>query len=361
MAFITYENHRNPHITIHLDGCSQIAKRGGQHKHGQGGYQLHDNYSMARSYAESTGLSNIIDCSFCINREPPAVRILPLDFAEFPGCRTIPDVQQRFFLDDLPSREAGLFRYRKRGLKAEAGTAVLFQCESRIIASAVFQRAVPFAHRDAEGFEGGLSFDVRTIHVFDPIDAEGLRRIWPTFTSFSHVRQSLDPPSLFSAFVRGLTGIASPQGRLTAEEAVDELFEPEDGDSRPLADRQIRERRGQTAFREALRQRYGDRCMVTGCTILAMLEASHIKPYRGQSDNHQQNGLLLRSDIHTLFDLDLLGIEPNTLKVELHPDVTAEYGSLAGQTLRCTEDKGPSQEELRRRYQTFRTRLQGPA
>jgi len=36
MSYVTYENRNNPHVTIHRDGCSQIAKRGGEHQYGQG-------------------------------------------------------------------------------------------------------------------------------------------------------------------------------------------------------------------------------------------------------------------------------------------------------------------------------------
>jgi hypothetical protein len=122
-----------------------------------------------------------------------------------------------------------------------------------------------------------------------------------------------------------LGGSSAVDSRLHAEEADQaesskgEGYIPEGVDRRPLVERQIRERRGQRHFRDALRKRYGDRCLVTGCEVLAVLEAAHISPYRGEEDNHPENGLLLRSDVHTLFDLDLLGIEPEKLRVELHP------------------------------------------
>ena len=64
MAFTTYTNRANPHVTIHCDGCNQIKKRGGEHKHEQGEYRQHATYNDARHYAEDTGLK-IIDCSFC--------------------------------------------------------------------------------------------------------------------------------------------------------------------------------------------------------------------------------------------------------------------------------------------------------
>lgn len=59
--YVTYENYRNPHITIHKNGCHQIAKNGGG---GEGKYMGFSNYNDAHGYAESLNLS-IIDCSFC--------------------------------------------------------------------------------------------------------------------------------------------------------------------------------------------------------------------------------------------------------------------------------------------------------
>jgi hypothetical protein len=134
-------------------------------------------------------------------------------------------------------------------------------------------------------------------------------------------------------------------------------YTPTDGDQRQEVERQIRERRGQQHFRDLLRERYGDKCVVTGCTVLAVLEAAHIKPYRGENDNHPENGLLLRSDIHTLFDLDLLGIEPERLQVELHLSLTGEYGHLAGKPLQCVPGRRPSGTALRLRYSKFQGKL----
>lgn len=134
---------------------------------------------------------------------------------------------------------------------------------------------------------------------------------------------------------------------------------PQDGDERALIERQIRERRGQQSFRNDLRKRYGDRCLVTGCKVLAVLEAAHIKPYQGEKDNHPENGLLLRADIHTLFDLDLLGIEPQSLRIELHPDLaeSAAYKHLASKTLRCPDKRRPSIDALKLRYKLFQERF----
>jgi hypothetical protein len=133
-------------------------------------------------------------------------------------------------------------------------------------------------------------------------------------------------------------------------------FVPIEEDRRKVVARQIRERRGQQQFRDALRQRYGDCCLVTGCEVLAVLEAAHISPYRGEDDNHPANGLLLRADVHTLFDLDFLGIEPDDLRIEIHPAVAKEYGTFAGAILRCRSRQRPAQKALSLRYEEFRKR-----
>src|SRR5208283_1458549 len=110
---------------------------------------------------------------------------------------------------------------------------------------------------------------------------------------------------------------------------------------------------GQQGFRNALRKRYGNRCLVTGCKALAVLEAAHIKPYQCEGDNHPENGLLLRADIHTLFDLDLLGIEPDGLRIQLHPSLAAEYAKLGRKELACKPKVRPSKEALAVRYKLF--------
>jgi hypothetical protein len=90
-------------------------------------------------------------------------------------------------------------------------------------------------------------------------------------------------------------------------------------DARLSIVRSVVQRQGQGDFRRALLHAYGGRCTISGCSIEAVLEAAHIIPYRGPETNHVQNGLLLRADLHTLFDLDLLWIDPDTLSVLVAP------------------------------------------
>lgn len=63
-----------------------------------------------------------------------------------------------------------------------------------------------------------------------------------------------------------------------------------------------RARLGQGSFRVLVTEAYDRRCAVTGERTLPVLEAAHIKPYSSMGPHAVENGLLLRSDLHILFD-----------------------------------------------------------
>jgi putative restriction endonuclease len=112
----------------------------------------------------------------------------------------------------------------------------------------------------------------------------------------------------------------------------------------------IVQRRGQRAFREALMRAYGGRCAITGCSIGDILEAAHIYPYRGGATNHVTNGLLLRSDLHTLFDCGLIAIDEAEFKVLIAKELGgSEYERYRGRLLRLPDNPSfrPSGDALR--------------
>ncbi len=112
--------------------------------------------------------------------------------------------------------------------------------------------------------------------------------------------------------------------------------------------RLINERRGQDGFREKLKQAYGSRCAVTGCTLLEVLEAAHIIPCSDMKMDVVPNGLLLRADVHTLFDKGLLTITEKYC-VRLHPSIEEEdYIQLDGRALLLplAEVNWPNQKAL---------------
>ena len=137
---------------------------------------------------------------------PPMVRILPMDFRkEFEG-RSVEDVQQNFFLVELPSRKDCKYGYHKSGLKAPSGTIVLFQYDSRLIASARLTGTEKFQEPEDGGYEGALYFDSKSITIFDPVGPTRVSRIWPEFKGFGRVKWSLSPER-YPKFVEELSGI----------------------------------------------------------------------------------------------------------------------------------------------------------
>ena len=70
----------------------------------------------------------------------------------------------------------------------------------------------------------------------------------------------------------------------------------------------VRARVGQQAFKGLILTSYDRRCAITGNHIQPTLQAAHIRPVSLKGENRVDNGLLLRSDVHTLFDLGYLGL-----------------------------------------------------
>lgn len=100
------------------------------------------------------------------------------------------------------------------------------------------------------------------------------------------------------------------------------------GDERDYAQRLIAIRRGQQGFRQGLLRAFGATCCVSGSQVEAALEAAHIRPYRGVGSHVAGNGLLLRADLHTLFDLRMMTVLPyGTVRVapELQGSEYEEY------------------------------------
>jgi hypothetical protein len=130
-------------------------------------------------------------------------------------------------------------------------------------------------------------------------------------TSFTHVAENLEP------------------------------FEPDSiEDARDRVFAEITRRRGQDLFRRRLVRAYNGKCAITGCAATVALEAAHIVPYRGHETNRVDNGLLLRADIHTLFDLGFIGIDPDTRRILVSSALhKTEYDDLEGRLLAEPRDR----------------------
>jgi hypothetical protein len=160
--------------------------------------------------------------------------------------------------------------------------------------------------------------------------------------------------SLIARFMQTRRSESESFEAITTPNEPDARYTPSFVDTRDRINRSIMLRRGQSTFRKGLVRRYGPRCMITGCELAYIVEAAHIWPYRGTADNHPDNGILLRADLHTLFDLDLLGIQPETLTIHLHHLAkSAGYSDFHGLQLRVGRNKKPSVEALKLRWSVF--------
>lgn len=120
----------------------------------------------------------------------------------------------------------------------------------------------------------------------------------------------------------------------------DTAFDPDaDEDSRLKVLAQVSRRQGAPRFRRALLQAYEGRCAMSRYDAEPALEAAHILPYRGPQTNHITNGLLLRADLHDLFDLGLVAVDTDTMTLQLRSELAGTmYETLAGQQLWMPSD-----------------------
>lgn len=118
-------------------------------------------------------------------------------------------------------------------------------------------------------------------------------------------------------------------------------------------------RLGQGSFRMLVAEAYGRRCSMTAERVFPALEAAHIHRYSRGGDHSLSNGLLLRSDLHKLFDLGYVSIEPDKLIIKVSRKIREEYENgrdyyrWDDQPLRLPEDRLalPSLEKLRYHFE----------
>lgn len=129
-----------------------------------------------------------------------------------------------------------------------------------------------------------------------------------------------------------------------------QFFDPQNSkDGRQAVVDMIIKRRGHPNFRHDLLQAYEYRCAITNFNAIDALEATYIVPFRGKLTHAPSNGLLLRADIHTLFDLGKVAIDTGTMSVVLADDLMeTSYRILLGRPLRYPKDDSqrPSTEAL---------------
>jgi len=149
----------------------------------------------------------------------------------------------------------------------------------------------------------------------------------------SYVAESEEGRALWSAVQQNIGLIQRVQDLGSAA--------PAESDRRFGAEYLARGRLGQGAFRVLVTDAYLRKCAITGEKTLPVLEAAHIKPYALEGPHSVRNGILLRSDLHKLFDLGYVTVTP-TLRLEVSSRLKTEwengreYYAYHGKELRCT-------------------------
>lgn len=115
----------------------------------------------------------------------------------------------------------------------------------------------------------------------------------------------------------------------------------------------FRPRLGQGGFRVRVTDAYGRRCSITGERTLPVLEAAHIRPLSASGLHRVDNGLLLRSDIHTLFDRSYVTVTPDrrfrvSQRLKADWENGRVYYELDRREILCPKDEAdrPSRQEL---------------
>ncbi len=143
-------------------------------------------------------------------------------------------------------------------------------------------------------------------------------------------------PALLAAVNRA---IGSTLGWATVLDPGDGYVPTGDEDAQttlPLAfaSKAILARRGSRDLRRTLCHAYGDRCAMTGPCPADVLEVAYILPFPPRHVNSSDNALLLRCDLHTLWDLNLIGVNPQDLRIAVARKLRGSaYEDLDGQRL----------------------------
>jgi len=114
-------------------------------------------------------------------------------------------------------------------------------------------------------------------------------------------------------------------------------------------------RPNQATFSANVRRAYGGKCAFTGCATAEALEAAHIKVEKGRDDNDLRNGILLRADVHALFDEGLIALTLDGSRIEISSKLSdTTYDFLRTREVSRPQTGRPSEENIRRHRLRFR-------
>ena len=174
--------------------------------------------------------------------------------------------------------------------------------------------------------------------------------VWDTY--FDRQSMKLDSALLESDF-NAVWGSSVNVSNQKDSDQIPPEASNDDNESTNTSPRKVR--RGQAAFKRRLMRLYDGRCAISGVGVEQVLVAAHIVDHALTGNNHSSNGLILRSDLHSLFDSGLLTINPDSLVVSVCKTLNESeyYRDFHGKKLRNRIDKSkPSAELLRTKNRT---------
>lgn len=119
---------------------------------------------------------------------------------------------------------------------------------------------------------------------------------------------------------------------------------------------QVMRRRHQNEFRKAVMTAYDSKCAATGIGTPNVLQAAHIDPFARSQSHAVTNGILLRADVHLLYDAHLLTIRPDTGRIVVSDAVKdPSYRILNGEYIRYPKIREcrPDQELLQIHFDSY--------
>lgn len=109
----------------------------------------------------------------------------------------------------------------------------------------------------------------------------------------------------------------------------------------------------QADFRREMMALYSSRCPLSGCAIQEALEAAHIEPFAAGGRSHATNGILLRVDLHKLFDAGKLAFDPKSQTAIFAADCVGHYSKLQDRKITLPKG-GPSWDNFSARWRSMK-------
>ena len=176
-----------------------------------------------------------------------------------------------------------------------------------------------------------LSFDRAFAHapgakILNALNKYRLERIW---------RVTEDDREVLEELIAYTGGIQGSYHKDPIAEALERKKDEIEGELQQRKQAWIKPRPEQAEFRKQSVERHSGRCVFTGNGVKEALEAAHVIPHTGAAEfERPENNLLLRRDIHALFDLFLISIDADSGKIVISPDLNGSpYEDLRGKAV----------------------------